>query len=341
MGCGKIYGGGQVVYRSAVSRRRAVTTAILGMALLTLAGVSTACGSEQPTATAVPSLAALTAVVTPSVVAPSAPVRSAVESTLPTPTVGAVPQTGFTSPLPPQANEQGNDVPHYTYEVVSVFPHDPNAFTQGLVFDEEVLYEGTGLYGRSSLRRVDLESGAVLAQVILPDILFGEGITIVDDRIYQLTWREQTGLVYDKATFELQQQFTYPTEGWGITFDGTRLIVSDGTARLYFWDPESLTELGSVEVYDETGAVVRLNELEYIQGEVFANIWQTDRIARIDPATGKVVGWIDLSGLLPAADRTAATDVLNGIAYWPESNRLFVTGKLWPKLFEIRLIPKE
>ncbi|MEZ4730361.1 MAG: glutaminyl-peptide cyclotransferase [Caldilineaceae bacterium] len=305
-----------------------------GVAFLTLMNISTACGSAEPTATAVPLI-----------VASSTSTQPAITSLLPTPTVGSVPQIGFQSPLPPQTHapnaEQGNDVAHYTYEIVNTFPHDPNAFTQGLVFDEGVLYEGTGLYGRSSLRRVDLESGAVLTQVLLPDILFGEGITIVEDQIYQLTWREQTGLIYDKTTFALQQQFTYPTEGWGITFDGARLIVSDGTARLSFWDPDSLAELGSVEVHDETGPVVRLNELEYIQGEVFANIWQTDRIARIAPATGKVVGWIDLSGLLPAADRTAATDVLNGIAYLAEDNRLFVTGKLWPKLFEIRLIPEE
>lgn len=228
--------------------------------------------------------------------------------------------------------------PVYTYEVINAYPHDPEAFTQGLVFDGETLYEGTGLYGRSSLRRVDLASGQVLQQVALEPDYFGEGITVWGDRIIQLTWQSRRGFVYDKTTFERLSDFTYPTEGWGITHDGRRLIMSDGSATLYLWNPATFTPVDSVDVYDISGPVVRLNELEYINGEVWANIWQTDRIARIDPVTGQVLGWIDLAGLLTPEER-AASDVLNGIAYMPESDRLFVTGKLWPKLFEIRVVP--
>jgi len=277
---------------------------------------SAACGADTPTPTPLPP--------TP----PPATSIPTVVSVLPTATVALVAQPAAAS------------IPSYTYEIVNVFPHDPAAFTQGLLFDEGILYEGTGLYGRSTLRRVTLESGEVQRLTALPESFFGEGITIVGERIYQLTWREQTGFIYNKETFEVVQQFTYPTEGWGLTFDGERLIMSDGSARLYFLDPETLTEIGTVDVTDTTGPVTQLNELEYIHGEVFANIWQTDRIARIDPATGKVVGWLDLTGLLGPADRTTATDVLNGIAYLPEGDRLFVTGKLWPKLFEIRLVPQ-
>lgn len=301
-------------------QRKLVDPFFIGLILLIGMSTLVACWSQAPTATEAPT-AAPTAAPARGVNIPVA-TPSRTESVLPTPT----------------SAETSSSPAHYTYEVVNVFPHDPNAFTQGLLFDEGSLYEGTGLYGRSSLRRVDLESGAVLAQIALPEAFFGEGITIVGDKVYQLTWREGTGLIYDKETFALQEQFAYSTEGWGITYDGTRLIMSDGSAMLYFWDPASLATLGTVEVHDETGPVVRLNELEYIEGEIFANIWQTDTIVRINPTTGKVVGWIDLSGLLSPADRTSATDVLNGIAYLPESKRLFVTGKLWPKLFEIRLL---
>jgi glutamine cyclotransferase len=229
------------------------------------------------------------------------------------------------------------EIPRYTYQVIQVYPHDPTAFTQGLAFDGETLYEGTGLNGRSSLRRVDLVTGAVVQQANLAEDYFGEGITVFGPRIYQLTWQSRVGFVYEKSTFALLREFSYPTEGWGITHDGTRLIMSDGTARLYFWDPETLAEIGSVDVYDSQGPVTRLNELEFVQGELLANIWQSDRIARIDPTTGQVTGWIDLSGLLSPAERASA-DVLNGIAYQSTTNRLFVTGKLWPKLFEIELV---
>ena len=228
----------------------------------------------------------------------------------------------------------------YTYRIRNSYDHDPLAFTQGLVYRDGTLYEGTGLNGRSSLRRVDLETGEVLQMITLDQQYFGEGIVIWEERIIQLTWRSNQGFVYDRESFDLLDTFTYPTEGWGITHDGSKLMMSDGTSTIYFWDPETLAEIGSIEVRDATGPIVRLNELEYIDGEIWANVWQTDRIARIDPATGWVVGWIDFSGLLDGVPTTSPTDVLNGIAYDAETCRIFVTGKLWPKLFEIELIPQ-
>jgi glutamine cyclotransferase len=210
-----------------------------------------------------------------------------------------------------------------------------------LVFENGVLYEGTGLYEHSTLRRVELETGDILQIRELSDRFFGEGITIYGDRIIQLTWRSHIGFVYDKNSFELLQEFNYSTEGWGITYDGEHLIMSDGTSTLHFLDPQTFEETGQVEVFDNDGPVTRLNELEYVQGEVYANVWQTDRIARIAPETGRVVGWIDLEGLLSAEDHSEPVDVLNGIAYDADNDRLFVTGKLWPKLFEIELIPPD
>jgi glutamine cyclotransferase len=229
----------------------------------------------------------------------------------------------------------------FTYQVVNAYPHDQNAFTQGLVFEDGVLYEGTGRQGYSTLRRVDLESGDVLQIHKLPDQVWGEGITIFGERIIQLTWQSGVGLVYDKDSFELLQEFSYPTEGWGITHDGERLIMSDGSSTLRFLDPETFEEIGRIEVCDEDGPVTRLNELEYVQGDIYANVWNTDRIARIAPDTGKVMGWIELAGILSPEDRTEPVDVLNGIAYDAENDRLFVTGKLWPRLFEIELVPLE
>ena len=226
----------------------------------------------------------------------------------------------------------------YGYRVVNTFPHDPQAFTQGLVYDRGDLLEGTGLRGRSSLRRVDLETGAVLQRRDLPAQFFGEGVALVDDRIYQLTWTSQQGFVYDRDSFDLLDSFTYPTQGWGLTYDGQRLIMSDGSDALYFRDPVTFAELSRIQVRDGATPVTRLNELEYVQGEVWANVWLTDRVARIDPQTGQVTGWIDLSGLLSPQEQAAA-DVLNGIAYDPQTDRVFVTGKLWPKLFEIELVP--
>jgi glutamine cyclotransferase len=229
--------------------------------------------------------------------------------------------------------------PVMTYEVLNVFPHDPNAFTQGLVYHKGYLYESTGLYGQSSLRKVDLETGEVLKNVELPDQFFAEGLAIFDNKLIQLTWREGTGFIYDLEKFSLIDQFTYKTEGWGLTHDGERLILSDGTNNLYFLDPSSLEVTGSIEVTFMEKEIVRLNELEYIRGEIYANIWQTDTIVRIDPKTGDVLGWIDLQGILPEDLRTPETDVLNGIAFDPECGRLFITGKRWPRLYEIRLLP--
>jgi len=226
---------------------------------------------------------------------------------------------------------------NYTYTIVNVYPHDTSAFTQGLIFENGVLYESTGLYSHSTLRRVELETGEILQLHSLPDQFFGEGITIFDDKIIQLTWLSNRGFVYDKYSFDLLREFNYPTQGWGITHDGSRLIMSDGTATLYFLNPETLERIGQVEVHD-TGPVAMLNELEYIQGEVYANIWQEEKIAIINPHTGKVRAWIDLSGI-GDLENQSTIDVLNGIAYDAKADRLFVTGKMWSQLFEIKLIP--
>lgn len=248
-------------------------------------------------------------------------------------------QATFTRTATPPATSTPEPTQFYTYRVVNEYPHDPNAWTQGLIYQNGVMYEGTGLYGRSSLRRVDLETGDVLQRYDLSDEYFGEGVTLFEDRLIQLTWKSRIGFVYDRDSFALLRDFHYPTEGWGITHDGQRLIMSDGSSTLYFRDPETFEKIGRVEVFDDNGPVVRLNELEYIQGEVYANVWQTDRIARIDPETGRVTAWIDLTGLLSPEDLRGA-DVLNGMAYDAGNDRLFVTGKLWPKLFQIELVPR-
>jgi glutamine cyclotransferase len=231
-------------------------------------------------------------------------------------------------------------VPIYTYVILNTYTHDRDAFTQGLVLENGVLYEGTGLYGKSSLRKVDLETGNVLQVHRLPSVYFGEGITIFGDTIIQLTWQSKRGFVYDKNSFEVLREFTYKTEGWGITNDGKRLIMSDGTSTLYFLDANTFIVTGHVQVYDSNVMVTNLNELEYIRGQVYANVWHTDSIAIIDPNSGRVTGWIDLSGLLPPKTDGMPVDVLNGIAYDTEASRLFVTGKLWPSLFEIELVTK-
>jgi glutamine cyclotransferase len=232
-------------------------------------------------------------------------------------------------------------VPVATYRIVNTYPHDRSAFTQGLVFAGDFLYEGTGLRGHSSLRKVDLKTGNILRVRRLPAQFFGEGITIYGNRVIQLTWRSRVGFVYDRETFQLLDTFSYPTEGWGITYDGRSLIMSDGTSTLYFLDPQTFQEVNRLEVHTRDGPVSRLNELEYVQGEIYANVWQTDRIAKISPETGEVIGWIDLEGLLRPEDRNRRVDVLNGIAYNVKNDRLFVTGKLWPKLFEIELTGPE
>jgi glutamine cyclotransferase len=231
----------------------------------------------------------------------------------------------------------GQEIEHFCYRVVKEYPHDPRAFTQGLVFSG-VLFEGTGLRGRSSVREVDLTSGRVKEIRRLAPSYFGEGITVLNGKIIQLTWQSRIGFVYDEHTFKLLRTFTYPTEGWGLTHDSEHLIMSDGSDTLYFLDPSSYTCVRQVRVQDAAGPVRKLNELEYIKGKVYANVWQTDRIVVIDPDSGRVDAWVDLKGLLQPKDRRRPVDVLNGIAYDPETERIWVTGKLWPKLFEIELI---
>lgn len=248
-----------------------------------------------------------------------------------------------TNPKAPSSTGQGDStisdvVLVYTYKIINKFPHDPNAFTQGLVFEGGALYEGTGLCGHSSLREVKLETGDTLRVLELPVQYFGEGITIHDDRVIQLTYHSHVGFVYDKESFDLMHEFNYSTQGWGITHDGTHLIMSDGTSTLYLLDPATFEDVGQIEVSDSIGPVTYLNELEYINGEIYANIWNTDLIAIISPQSGNVAGWIDLEGLLRPEDITGRIDVLNGIAYDTDGDRLFVTGKYWPKLFEIELI---
>jgi glutamine cyclotransferase len=225
----------------------------------------------------------------------------------------------------------------YGYKVVHTYPHDIEAFTQGLVYDKGFLLEGTGQKTGSSLREVELQTGKVVRQQNLDGSLFGEGIALYGDRIYQVTWENKVGFIYDKATFNIINKIYYSTQGWGLTTVGDRIVMSDGSNVLAFYEPEMFTIISRIEVYDNEKKVDSLNELEYINGEIWANIWMSDLIARIDPASGKVLGYIDLKGLLPEADRTSETDVLNGIAYDPEGKRIFVTGKKWPKLFEIRL----
>lgn len=232
-------------------------------------------------------------------------------------------------------------VPTYTYEIVHTYPHDRAAFTQGLIYLNGFLYEGTGLNGHSFVRKVKLETGEVLQQIAVPSEFFGEGLTEWRHELLELTWKAGEGFVYDLFSFRKTREFKYTGEGWGLTHDNTSLIMSDGSAYLRYWDPQTFAEKRRLLIKDGSHAVENLNELEYVKGEIYANIWQTERVARISPKTGMVVGWIDLSGLLSDADRTQQVDVLNGIAYDSAHDRLFVTGKLWPKLFEIRLRPKK
>lgn len=227
-----------------------------------------------------------------------------------------------------------------SYEVVHTYPHDSNAFTQGLVFVDGHLYESTGRQGHSSVRMVDLATGWVLKEYDLPKQYFGEGLTDWGDTLVQLTWTSGVAFVYDRSTFTVRHTFHYTGEGWGLTHDSTALILSDGSATLRFLDPNSFREIRKLKVRDEDNRPVsNLNELEYVRGEIYANIWHEDRIARISPKTGRVLGWIDLSGLLKSDEVSDPEAVLNGIAYEAKSDRLFVTGKLWPKLFEIKIVP--
>lgn len=227
----------------------------------------------------------------------------------------------------------------YSYRVVNTYPHDPSAFTQGLIYRDGYLYESTGISGRSSVRKVDLMSGRVLQQYALLSAYFGEGLTDWGPNLIQVTYQSQTGFLYDRATLTLKNSFVYTGEGWGLTHDRTRLILSDGSPTLRFLDPVTFMDKGSVTVRDRGQPVRDLNELEFVRDEIYANVWHTDRIARISPSTGDVLGWIDLRNILkpPPSDPEA---VLNGIAYDSAKDRLFVTGKLWPKLFEIRVVAR-
>jgi glutamine cyclotransferase len=284
------------------------------------------------------SAAPLTAPVT-SYPAPMAAGESTATATPPAPTVAPTPAAAADQASPLPAPPTPATLRRYTYRVVNVLPHDPNAFTQGLVYADGIFYEGTGRNGQSWLRKVEPTTGAVLQQHDLEEQYFGEGIALFGDKIYQLTWQSNTGFVYDKESFAELSRFAYPTEGWGLTDNGSELIMSDGTATLYFWEPETLQETRRLDVTYQGEPLVRLNELEYFDDAIWANVWQSDAIVRIDPATGVVDGLVDLRGLLnygPAL--TAPVDVLNGIAYDEATGRLFVTGKLWPAVFEIEVI---
>lgn len=226
---------------------------------------------------------------------------------------------------------------HYSYEIVNAFPHDRGAFTQGLVFLNGSFVESTGLNGQSSLREVELKTGRVLRRQDVPAQYFAEGLAVLGDKAYQLTWKAGKAFVYDVKTFHLEREFSYDGEGWGLTTDGQTIIMSDGTSRIRFLAPDSFKVKRTVRVSLQGQPLSNLNELEWVKGEIFANVWQTDYVARIDPETGRVTGMIDFTGLLGLGDRDANTDVLNGIAYDASGDRLFVTGKCWPKLFEVRL----
>lgn len=227
--------------------------------------------------------------------------------------------------------------PTYTYEVVASYPHDPAAFTEGLFIHEGKLFESTGNVGTSWMREVDLTTGRVIRQRDLPKPHFGEGIVIFGDKIYELTWTTGKAFVFDWKTFKPTNEFSYEGEGWALTTDGTSLIMDDGTAVIKWRDPKTFAVTRSVVVTDHGESVPKLNELEWIKGEIWANVWMSDQIARIDPATGHVTGWIDLSGLLNSMDKTGKEDVLNGIAYDAVNDKIYVTGKYWPKLYEIKL----
>ncbi len=244
--------------------------------------------------------------------------------------------------LPVEARAQSSiDAPEQGYEVVHVYPHDPNAFTQGLIYVDGRLFESTGRYGKSSLRMDDLETGRVLQHYDLPAKYFGEGLTDWGTELVQLTWKHEIGFVYDRFSFSSKRTFHYTGEGWGLTHDGKHLIMSDGSEYLRFLDPNSFHELRRLRVVDNSGHPIKnLNELEYIRGEVYANVWETDAIVRVSPTTGKVLSWIDLAGIIDKSELTDPDAVLNGIAYDATGSRIFVTGKLWPKLFQIRVVPK-
>jgi glutaminyl-peptide cyclotransferase len=237
---------------------------------------------------------------------------------------------------------EAGPVREYGYRVVHAYPHDSGAFTEGLFYLHGFLYESTGLEGHSSVRKERIETGEVVEKHDLPPEYFGEGIINWKNQLIQLTYKSETGFVYDLASFAVQRKFEYPGEGWALTTDGKRILMSDGTPQIRFWNPDTLAETGRLTVTDNGQPLKNVNELEWVKGDIYANVWTTDRIAIIDPTSGVVKSWIDLTGLLDASDRALGkVDVLNGIAYDAKTDRLFVTGKLWPKLFEIKLVPKQ
>lgn len=241
--------------------------------------------------------------------------------------------------LGPFGGSASSDLPaRYDYRIIAAYPHDPEAFTQGLVFHDGFLYESTGRFGASTIRKVDLETGRVLITRHLREDRFGEGLTVVGNRLVQLTWRSRTGYLYDVATLEPLGRFHYQTEGWGLAYDGEYLLMSDGSATIYRLDPETFGVIEKFLVHDRGIPVSRLNELEFIDGFIYANVWLTTRIAKIEPSTGRVAGWLDLQALTPPA--ASGADVLNGIAFLRDSGNLLVTGKLWPRLYVIDLIPE-
>jgi glutaminyl-peptide cyclotransferase len=238
----------------------------------------------------------------------------------------------------PKSAESDNTPKIFTYKIEKIYPHNPNAFTEGLTFeDNNTLLESTGLFGASSLRRVNLETGVVTKNVTLNSSFFGEGITVVNDSIIQLTWQNHVGFVYDRETFVQINQFTYSMDGWGLTFDGENLVLSDGTSKLYFLNPSTFQVTREINVRQGTSPVSLLNELEYVNGSIYANIWKQNKIAIIQPESGQITSWIDLTGLYNPED---ANQVLNGIAYNPQNDALIVTGKNWPNLYQIQLKPQ-
>ena len=242
--------------------------------------------------------------------------------------------------LPGQANASAGATPKYTFAIIRVFPHDTSAYTQGLAYRDGFLYEGTGRNGQSSLRKVRLETGEVIQRLDLASEYFGEGITLVKDKVVQITWKSGVGFVYDLNNFQLLRKFSYSGEGWGLTANGHQLFMSDGTSEIRVFDAETFREIRRFKVHDGPTPVDQLNELEFVEGQIFANVWHSNLVAKISPQTGEVVGWIDLGGILSPVYRLEPEAVLNGIAYDPLRKRLFVTGKLWPSIFEIRLAPE-
>jgi len=254
-----------------------------------------------------------------------------------TDTAAPPPQAGSIPPSPPS---HAGPIPWYTYEVVHTWPHDHTAFTEGLVYFDGAMYESTGLVGQSKLRKYDLQTGKIQREIDLPEGYFGEGLAILNGKAYQLTYKTGKAFVYDLNTFNKEGEFNYDGEGWGMTTDGKSLIMDNGSEQIFFRDPATFAVQRTINVIANGHAITNINELEYIKGELFANVWKTMAVLRIDPATGQVLGAIDFTGLLAQEDLQQQIDVMNGIAYDTAGDRLFVTGKWWPKIYEVRLKPK-